>query len=208
MKLFDNTEENRRRFGELTRYADDFRIETVTDAKGKARRKTVYIGAWTVLRDKGRGTVFRLWGSLTMSFAAVAACALQLLTEHSCDRKYTVMLPLLAGLFPCLYLLMGCLSLPFRLRPMRRDQYMHSFIRVFRSATAVICFEAITLIASFIYRISAGDWVFLAGDRRFVMYGGLALAFSGVLIRLLRGIGATEMPNSRADGHGQISKET
>ena len=207
MKLFGNTEESRRSFGDLTKYIDDFKIETTTDSRGRVRKKAVYTGVWTVLRETGTGTACRLWGALALSVAVAAACAFQLLTEHAYGGKYPVMVPLLAGLFPCLYLVMGCLSLPFRQRPMRRDQYMHSFIRAFRSGTAVLTFQAIGLIASLIYRIAAADWLFLAGDIRFLIAGALVIAFAGGVIWLLRRTEVTERPNGQAGENGQISKE-
>ena len=207
MKLFGNTEESKRIFGDLTKYIDDFRIETTTDSRGRVRKKAVYTGVWTVLREPGTGTLCRLWGALAFSLGVAAASALQLLTEHAYGGKYPVMVPLLTGLFPCLYLVFGCLSLPFRQRPMRRDQYMHSFIRAFRSATAVITFQTFGLIASIIYRIAAADWLFLAGDMRFVISGVLIIGFASGAIWLLRGIEVTERPNGQAGENGQISKE-
>ena len=85
---------------------------------------------------------------------------------------------------------------------MRRDQYMHSFIRASRSSAAVLFFQAVGLIASFIYRIAETDWLFLPGDLRFVLSGVSVIAFAGAVILLLRGIEVTERPNGEADGHG------
>ncbi len=106
-----------------------------------------------------------------------------------------VMLPLLLGLLPGLYLGMGATSLPFRGRPMRRDQYMHSFIRMSRSAAAVGVCALVTLAASLIYRAAVGEWLYLAADIRFTVMMALAAALAVGLIFFLRSADVTEREN-------------
>jgi hypothetical protein len=105
------------------------------------------------------------------------------------------MVPLLIGLFPGMYLLMGALSLPFRGRPMRRDQYMHSFIRASRSAVAVIVCAAAGLIASIIYRAVNGDWSFFREDRLFIILCLVSAALASGVLSLLRTVEVAERPN-------------
>ena len=179
--------------------APEAKVQEEKDKDGRVRSKAVYKGLWTVLREPGRPTRARLWIALALAFALAGVYVRTLLVTHASSGQILVMLPILIGLFPLLYLLMGALSLPFRGRPMRRDQYMHSFIRVFRSCVAVGAFLLTGLLASFIYRIVKGDWLFLSGDWRFLAGCVAALALDAAIFTILRGVDLTEKPNSACE---------
>ncbi len=167
-----------------------------TDERGRIRRKAVYTGPWTLPRDSGAPTKARLWGTLVLCLLTVGLQVWMLVLNHSHDGEYWVMIPLLVGLFPALYLLMGATSLPFRCRPMRRDQYMHSFIRVSRSATAVGVFTLSGLLISLILRLIRGEWHLRTEDRLFIAACALIPALCIVIIFLLRGVDLMEKENS------------
>jgi hypothetical protein len=105
------------------------------------------------------------------------------------------MVPLMAGLFPCLYLAMGVLALPFRGKPMRRDQYMHSFIRISRSCTAILIFAFLAELITLIYRMIENDWLYLPADWRFTVSGIILIAAAVAIILILRSIEITEREN-------------
>ncbi len=195
MGLFDNPAEKGRKFSDLNKYVTDFRLVRETDAKGKTRTRAVYTGPWTVMRETGTPLKLRLWGSFLLTLG-VAGCQIWLvMLNHLGSGMLLVMLPILIGLLPGLYLLMGSFSLPFRGKPMRRDQYMHSFIRVSRSAVAVACFTLAGLLACLVYRIIRGDWSFFRGDWLFLTACGLIIGMCVAVIFLLRSIDLAEKEN-------------
>lgn len=178
------------------KYTEDFRLKTETDEKGRTRKKAVYIGTWFVIRDYGTSDRLRMTGSL---LAAVAVMVIQfslMLQSHAGSGSLFVILPLAAALFPGLYLLMGASSLPYRGKPMRRDQYMHGIIRMSRSAVAVIAFNTVAAFATLVYRAVKGDWMFLGGDWTFLILFLASTALCAGIIWILRGIEITERPNS------------
>ena len=196
MGLFDGFAGPKKSFGDLRKYVDDFRIDEVPDEKGRLRRQARYIGVWTVLRGNGPAVRVRLALVPVLGLLMAAAYIRMLTLPHMAGGQILIMLPLLAGLFPTFYLLMGAVSLPFRGRPMRRDQYMHSFIRVFRSATAAGACVLVGQLAALILRAVKGDWLFLPADWRFVASGAAVLACAGGAMGLLRSVDVTERPNS------------
>lgn len=187
-------------FSGAGKYVDDFKVVEAPDKKGRLRKTAVYSGTWTVLRDKKAGQR-AVWASLVLSLAAAAVYFRALLLTHFGSGKLLVMAPLCLGLFPLLYLLMGCTELPYRGKPLRRDQYMHGFIRMCRSAVAVASFDLVSVVALFILRAVEGDWLFLPEDWQFLVLTILAALFAILILILLRGIDLSERENSAYKGH-------
>ena len=183
MAFFGNLLGSGKLFSDRMRYVDDFKIEEYRDARGKTRRKAVYIGPWTVLNETGGRTLAKIIGAAALAaFAAAAFVNTLLIPQHASSGSLFVMIPLYAALFPTLYLVMGAFSLPYRQKPMRRDQYMHGITRMQRSSVAILVFLAVGVIASFIYRISVKDWLFRKEDIWFLVgCGASALLFAGLL---------------------------
>ena len=196
MGLFDSFLGKGKAFGDPGRYAGDFDIVEIPDKRGRPRKRAVYRGAWTVLRDPSSATKGRLWAALAMSAALACVQVRTLLIRHASAGRLLVMFPLLAGLFPGLYLLMGAFELPLRGRPMRRDQYMHSFIRMSRSAVAIGALTLTGLLASLAERIARGDWLFLAGDWQFMACCAAIAALCAAIILLLRSVDLGERENA------------
>lgn len=182
------------------KYVKDFRIEETKDEKGRVRRRAVYTGVWTVLRRPGPGTSAVLWSSLLLSFLIAGLYGWAVTVTHLTAGSYWVMVPLLLGLFPVLYLLMGALSLPFRGKPMRRDQYMHGFIRVSRSCFAVSVFSLAALLATLVFRAVRGGWDFFPEDWVFTVLCLLVPGLCAAVILLLRGVEVTEKENAAYKG--------
>lgn len=195
MGFFDNLFGKGKSFTDRMRYVDDFRIEEYRDAKGKVRKKAIYTGAWTVFRDTGKKTLAVLIGSAALATASAVLLTTGALQTHAFSGNLVVMIPLCIALFPMLYLLFGAASLPYRRRPMRRDQYMHGITRMQRSSVAVLIFITVGVIASFVFRFLEKDWLFLKGDRRFLIFTVLsALCAAGILL-LLGALDTVEQPN-------------
>ena len=187
-------------FTDPGKYVKDFRIEEVKDKKGRILKKAVYTGSWTVFRDPGPSTLLKLCSSLLLCILLTGLYVWALLLTHLTSARLEVMIPLLLGLFPLLYMLMGALSLPFRGKPMRRDQYMHSFIRVSRSCTAISIFMLLGLIVTLILRAVWGNWTFFPEDQKFTIFCTLVPLLAGAVILLLRSIEITEKDNSIYQG--------
>ena len=195
MGLFDTPVQKGQSFSDRKKYIDDFELVETKDDKGRVRKRAVYKGVWTELRPPVKKSLYKIWAVLALAVLLAVVYVRMLLLTHLTSGNVLAMLPLLIGLFPGLYLLMGALSLPFRGRPMRRDQYMHSFIRVSRSAVAVIVCVAVGLIASFIYRAVNGDWTFFREDRLFIILCLVSAALASGAITLLRTVEVAERPN-------------
>ena len=194
MGIFDGGTETGSGLPRWNHFAEDFELVEETDARGRLRRKARYLGTWQTLR-RPEADRWKLPAALALSLLCAAALAGAAVLPHTLSGQLTVMLPLLLGLLPALYLLMGAAALPFRGRPMRRDQYMHSFIRVSRSAVAVAAFALVALAAALIVRALDGFWIFLPWDWRLLAreLGAAALALG--LIFLLRSVDIAEREN-------------
>ena len=195
MGLFDNPLENGRSFSDLKKYINDFKIVEEKDAKGRLRKKAVYTGVWFVPAEKPEKTRWKLIGTVAMALLLMATYVRMILLTHASSGQYPVMVPMLLGLFPGMYLMMGILSLPFRGNPMRRDQYMHSFIRASRSAVALGICDLVALIATMIYRAVKPDWIYFSEDWLYTSLAVAVPALAAGIIFLLRSIDLDEKPN-------------
>lgn len=195
MGFFDNPFEKGFGLRDTKRYINDFQIEEIRDKKGYIKKKARYIGQWFVLLESQSIVRAKLWTTIGLTLALITVYIWALLLDHFGAGHLAVMLPLLIGLFPIMYLLMGVLSFPYMGRPMRRDQYMHSFIRASRSSAAVVVCAAISMIAILIIRICTVDWFFTKEDNLFMLYLLSVVVLGAGIIFLLRAIKLTEKPN-------------
>ncbi len=195
MGLFDNPLDKGKAFSDLRKYVGDFEIVEVKDSKGRLKQKAIYKGNWTVLRSPVRTAQIKLWGTLLAAVALLVLYFRMLLLTHLFAGRLLVMLPLLAGLFPGLYLVMGALALPFRGKPMRRDQFMHSFIRVPRSAVAVAVFAVVGALMSLVLRAVEGDWMFMREDWLFLILCAAVVMAAFGIIALMHTVDTDEKPN-------------
>ncbi len=177
------------------KFTEDFRLEIETDGKGRTRKKAVYIGTWYVIRDYGTVDRLRMAGCLLAAAAVMIIQFSMLLLLHAGSGSLFVILPRAAALFPGLYLLMGAVSLPFKGKPMRRDQYFHSIIRMSRSAVAIPVFNLVAAFAVLISRVIKKDWLFLKGDWTFLILFVISAVLCAGIIWTLQGIDITEKPN-------------
>ena len=195
MGLFGSFSDTKSKFSDLRKYVDDYEIVEEQMLNGKLKKTVRYKGTWTILREVSSGTFFKLWLTVLMAFALIGVYVYTLTLTHTTSGLYTVMVPLMAGLFPCLYLAMGVLALPFRGKPMRRDQYMHSFIRISRSCTAILIIAFLAELITLIYRMIENDWLYLPADWRFTVSGIILITAAVAIILILRSIEITEKEN-------------
>ena len=198
MRLFGSAPGKEREFSDLRKYVNDFEITETTDQNGKKKKTVIYKGTWTILKEASSRTFCKLWAALALSAGLAAMYIRMMLITHLTSGQFTAMIPLLAGLFPVMYLMMGAAALPFRGKPMRRDQYMHSFIRVSRSCVAVIVCVVLAQIASLIFRISGQDWNYFREDWLFTGYSLAVIIAAAGTIFLLRSVDVIEKENGEA----------
>ncbi len=195
MGLFENMTGKGGFRGSPGKYIGDFEIVEVKDARGRMKKKARYTGVWTVIRGDGKKDR-KLIAAAGLLTAAAAAAYLRMLTlTHLVSGQVLVMLPLLAGLFPGLYLAMGAFSLPWRGRPMRRDQYMYGMIRMSRSAAAAAVCQILGLVMTLGFRLTQKNWDFFPEDMLFMGLMGLITALCGAVIGVLRQVDVTEAAN-------------
>ena len=195
MGLFGSSSGIKSKFSDLEKYVDDYEIVEEQKPNGKLKKTVRYKGTWTILREVSSRTFFKLWFTVVMAFVLIGVYVFTLMLTHTTSGLYTVMVPLMAGMFPCLYLAMGVLALPFRGKPMRRDQYMHSFIRISRSCMAILVCVFLAELVTLIYRMIEKDWLYLPADWRFTVFGMILIAAAIAIILILRSIEITEKEN-------------
>ena len=168
------------------KYIEDYETELIQDEKGKYRKKVTYVGPYIPF-DEPAGRV-RLKFILTdiLALAVCAATGYASLVRHTTGGWLLTVLPLMVSLLPCLYLIMGAISLPMSCKPMKRDRYMHSIIRCFRSCGALVILDIAIILSDILYRAMKSDWMFLNGD--YIFYSCVAGAgiLSAVIILVLR----------------------
>ena len=195
MAFFGNLFGSGKTFSDRMRYVDDFKTEEYRDARGKVRSRAIYIGVWTVLEKPGKKTLSTLIGAAALAALSAAVLLYALLQPNLFGGELLVMIPLCVALFPSMYALMGAFSLPYRQKPMRRDQFMHSITRMQRSTVAILAFLAVGIIVSFVLRLIRGDWLFLSGDWRFLIGLSMSVLCNCGVLALLGSIDTVERPN-------------
>ena len=181
------------------KYLDDYELVEIHDESGRTKKKIRYTGKWTMLREPDADTRRKLWLAFGLAILLFASQGGLLLLTHRLAAELWVMLPLLTGLLPALYLLMGACTLPFRLRPMRRDQYAYGPVRVTRSAKGVLFCAFAGLFMSFAIRIVRGIWDFGAADILLIVLCLASGALARCIILLMRGITFEERENAAWD---------
>ena len=198
MGLFSDLTGTGKGFGltDSLKYVNDYKTETYTDKKGRLRKKAVYVGTWFVIGDEPEKARAKVFSAALLGVLAVALLVAIQLLYYSGHAELYVSVPRLLALFPALYLMMGVSYFPFRLKPMHRDRYMHSFIRASRSGVAVLAMTVVSLIAAGIYRIVMKDWVFLKGDWIYIALSIAMFSSIGLMLWLLYSVDVDEKPNS------------
>ena len=195
MGLFENLTGKGKSFSDSLKYVDDFKIEEVQDAKGRTKKKAVYIGTWTEIREPGKKTIAKLITAAALAVLTFGLLIRILLLTHQGSGTLFVTIPLAVALLPAFYALMGAFSLPYRQKPMRRDQYMHGFVRMQRSAVGIIVFLVLALICSVIFRAIRSDWMFMREDWLFLFLCIDCILCNGCILWILGTIETAERMN-------------
>ena len=170
------------------KYIDDYETELVCDEKGKYRKKVTYIGPYIPFAEPAGRVRIKFAAADVLSLAVCAATGYASIIRHTTGGWLLTVLPLMVSLLPCLYLIMGSVSLPMSAKPMKRDRYMHSIIRCFRSCAAIGILDIMVLLSDVLYRVTKSDWMFLKGD--YIFYSCIIAAgiVSVLIILTLRSV--------------------
>ena len=196
MGIFPTASDKGFGFTDRLKYVDDYRTEEVTDEKGRTRKKAVYIGPWIFIKGDKKVNRTKIIGTFALCVLACAGLILLQLPNYSGSGWLPVSIPKAVALFPMLYMMMGAFALPFKLDPMHRDRYYHSFIRISRSAVAVLAMTGVSFIAGFVFRIIESDWLFLKSE--WLVIGAFAVEFAllAAILIILYSVDVEEKPNS------------
>lgn len=170
------------------KYIEDYDTELVEDENGKMKKVTTYIGPIIRFVDASDTVKKKMWLSLAFSIITVAILVRINFLSHTTAWFFLTTLTSSIILFPALFLFMSAINLPFSAKEMKRDKYMHSIIRTFRSCGAIIALLAVIFVSEFVYRIINSDWIFLKDDFVFLIYVLLAAGMSVVNIITLRSL--------------------
>lgn len=173
-------------------FVDDYDTELEEDEKGKLHKKTIYVGPIIRFLDEPKTIKPKLIASLFMSLVIGGLIVYGNLINHSSAWSLITSMTMGVELFPTLFLLMGAFNLPFNAKPMHRDKYMHSIIRVFRSCGALTVMMAFLFIYEIVYRVKNADWLFLSGDKQFIFVMLVSMILCVAVIVLLRTVNIDE----------------
>ncbi len=174
------------------KYVNDYKTELYEDEKGKTREKITYVGPMIKFMDSQKSVRLKFAAVSLLSVLSLATAGAAVSMSHTTAWWPFVSMPTAIGLIPLLYLFLGVCSLQFNCQPMKRDRYMHSIIRIYRSAPAVFLFMLAALIAEFIYRAVYDDWIFLKNDISFLIMLILTCVFMVLIIVVLRNVNIDE----------------
>lgn len=183
-------------FSDSLKYVDDYKIELAENKKGKLRRTVTYIGIWYAIKNNEKSARTKLFIVLALGIIAAGCLVGMLLNWNSADVWLPVTVPKAVALLPMLYLLMGVSELPYKLKPMHRAKYYHSFIRISRSGVGVLAFVGVSIVAEIVYRFVYKAWDLGQGEWLSFMFAGVLIASVVATIKLLYSIEIDELPNS------------
>ncbi len=183
-----------KKFG-VDRYVADYRVVEYTNEKGKVRRKTEYIGAWYVpliSEQKQRRLHVFMWIGAFAVFASILGGLLQ---HYAAESELYVVLPCAIALLPAFYMILALFAQPKVGQKMERMQHEHGYIRIGRSALAVLILVGVGLIGVIVYDIlclnHTVDKTLGLGDALFFGLMLLTVALSVFLIAAVRNMEIT-----------------
>ena len=190
--------------GRRYRYTEDYKILPALGGPGGRERRVIYTAPWTLPKlDEAawKTLVRRLW--ILTALAVLAFLGVFLLPMNWQTRWYMPVLAL--GCFPLAYQVMGAVSLPREKKPLERQQYDKSFVRVRHSAVFALVLICLSALGFGIWWILSAAGVletvpFTARDAAFAALLILMAAAELLTCRLCRGIETETLENSAYSG--------
>ena len=182
------------------RFVEDYEVRHVPDKNGKLKKKVIYIGQWVqVLED---AEIYRklVWRIRLFSLIAVVGLLPAIGLDHAASRCVYVILPLVAGLFPLVYLLMGLFEIKATALRLEKRRYEEGIVRVKRSGMAVALFSGIGFGAYLLYWLLTFFGVADASGFGFadilLIVGAPVAALASLLVHKMAGSVRTELQDN------------
>ncbi len=191
--------------GRRYRYTEDYKIVPSLGGPGSRGKRVIYTAPWILPQldeETWQKLVRALWGLTALAVLAYvgAFCVIPSPTEN---RWYAVVLAV--GAFPLAYQIMGAVVLPRAKKPLERQQYDRSFVRLRHSTVFAFVIFCLCAPAFALYWILGAAGVFRAApfapaDAAFAALLILAAAAELLIRRLCRGIQTETLENSAYSG--------
>lgn len=191
--------------GRHYRYTEDYKVLPALGGPGGRGKRVIYTAPWIVPElDAGN------WQKLVRALRTLTALAVLAYVASFCavpppmENKWYV--PVLAlGAFPLAYQVMGAFSLPPEKKPLERQQYDKSFVRVHHSAVFAFVLLCLSALCFAVCQILAAAGVLqtaplAAGDAAFAVLLVLMAAAELLIRRLCRRIKTDTLENSAYSG--------
>lgn len=188
--------------GRRYRYTADYQVVPALGPDGGSGKRVVYIGKWILPRCGEAGysrLVPALW--ILTGFAVLAVLIAAQILPPPMEHKWYLPV-LMISVFPLAYQVMGAFRLPARKKPMERQRYDKSFVRVGHSALFVFVLICAALLGDAAYWIVracgalAGSASYSLRDGLFVLLLVLAAGAEFAAYRLFRTIQTDTLENS------------
>lgn len=133
------------------RYVEDYETIPYVGANGRSKQKVRYIGSYQCFSESDETLRPKLILLHILSYLAVVWTVAPLFFRHSAYQTMYVAVTNVLALFPSLYLLMGSFRLPWRKKPMRRDEFEKGFDRIRHSAVGILIVLGATLVGEIVF---------------------------------------------------------
>lgn len=175
------------------RYLNDYEVIPYVGANGKSKQKLRYVGSWYCISDDAT-TDKKILQLHILSYIVATAVLLALLLNHSAYLTMYVSVPAVIALFPIAYLLMGSFRLPWKARPLRRDERDKSLNRMWRSAVGILILFGIVTVGYVVFWFVAGER-FVWQDTAFLLCSAVVLLGSFRIYRVGKSVEVAVHPN-------------
>ena len=191
--------------GRRYRYTEDYKVLSALSGPGGRGKQVIYTAPW-IVPDLDPET----WQKLVRALRVLTALAVLswvgafLAVPPPTENKWYV--PVLAvGAFPLAYQVMGAVSLVREKKPLERQQYDKSFVRVHHCAVFTFVILCLSALCFAVCQILTAAGVlqaapFAAGDAAFAALLVLTAAAELLIRRLCRGIKTDTLENSAYSG--------
>ena len=166
---------------------NDYTIRVQLDARGRERQVPVYIGPYFCPlhtdEDYKRFRLSVIIGSVLILAASFVLLFFDGYAVYPHEALYTL-IPLILGLFPFAYMVMGFARMPRANGKMQRDVYARSVRRIFRSSIAIAVCAAASIVLFLVFLFTVKGVVLTWWDALFVAAILIVLG-SGLVVYLL-----------------------
>lgn len=133
---------------------NDYTVQIQLDTRGREKQVPVYTGPYLrALHSDAFYRRFRILAAVSMGLILASALILLSVDRYAVypNEGLYALIPLIIGLFPFVYLLMGFFRLPGSNGRIQRDTYVRSVLRIRRSSAAIAIAAALSVVLWIIF---------------------------------------------------------